>query len=132
VPAVASPDYQRLLARLSAYNTGPMIMRVGVVAADRMQSAWPDAVLYALKAMHEATGAKFIFGVNFYSEKAEVTAAQVRRIQEVIPAAAISAFAVGNEPNMCGAGPGARGRGARGRGAGGRGVEGRGACGRGA
>jgi hypothetical protein len=77
-----------------------MVLRVGVVMADRMTGVWPDATLSTLRKIHAATGCKFIFGVNFYSEDARVTAAQVKRIQEAIPASAIIAFAVGNEPNM--------------------------------
>lgn len=41
-----------------------------------------------------------IFGVNFHSESAKVTKAQIKRIQDTVPSEAILSFAVGNEPNM--------------------------------
>lgn len=100
VPGIANPDYLTLLKRLNRYDTGPLILRIGAAAADRMTGVWSSQVLDALNKVYKATGAKFILGVNLHSENAEITKAQVQHITRSINTDAIEAFAVGSEPDM--------------------------------
>ncbi|KAI8465096.1 MAG: hypothetical protein J3K34DRAFT_438146 [Monoraphidium minutum] len=100
VLGVASKDYMALLKQLSAYDNGPLMLRIGAMAADRMTGVWSAAVLNALTTLHRWTGAKFILGVNFHSENPEITKAQIARIKSILPSSAIESFAVGNEPDM--------------------------------
>ena len=65
---VAHPDYVGFIKRLTAFGTGPMLVRVGAYAADRLTKPWPATVYRALGALHNATGAKFIMGVNQHAE----------------------------------------------------------------
>jgi hypothetical protein len=53
---VASGDYLGLLEQLTRYKTGPLIIRVGAVAAGRMKGVWSNPVLQALDTIHKATG----------------------------------------------------------------------------
>jgi hypothetical protein len=45
-------------------------------------------------------GARYILGINLHSEQAAISKAQVKRLQEALPASAIESFEVGNEPDM--------------------------------
>ena len=103
VDAAASDGAAALAARLAAFDTGPLPLRVGAYAADRMRAPWPDSTFDALSRLRRALsgagagGTQFIIGVNQHAEDAAVTAAQVERARRALPEGSVAAFAVGNE-----------------------------------
>jgi hypothetical protein len=100
IEGVAHPDYINLVKHLTEFETGPMLVRVGAYSADRLTKPWPGTVYKALGALHNATGVKFILGVNQHAEDPVLTKEQVRRSEKLLPAGSVVSFAVGNEPDM--------------------------------
>lgn len=100
IEGVASPDYIHFIKLLTAYDTGPMFMRVGAYSADRLIKPWPGTVYKALTQLNAATGMQFIMGINQHAEDPEVTREQVKRSEKLLPKGSIVSFAVGNEPDM--------------------------------
>jgi len=100
IEGVAHPDYINLVKHLAESDTGPLLVRVGAYSADRLIKPWPGTVYRALGALHNATGVKFIVGVNQHAEDPVLTQEQVKRSEKFMPAGSILAFAVGNEPDM--------------------------------
>lgn len=75
-------------------------MRVGAYSADRMTTAWPSTVYFALYRLHKAAGVKYIMGINQHAEDEAVTKGQVIRNEKLLPPGSVVSYAVGNEPDM--------------------------------
>jgi hypothetical protein len=98
----STPGYKRALKLLSSYGSGPLVIRVGGGSTDKITRVLPQAVYAALARLHQATGARFILGVN--GEQADVALArkQLAAAQETLPESAVLTYELGNEVCMSG------------------------------
>lgn len=93
-------SYLQLLQDLTAYGSGPLILRVGGGSTDLLAGIPPASTWKALEELHDSTGVRFIFGLNFYKLNVSLAIEQMDAILAHLPRSAIVAFEVGNEPNF--------------------------------
>lgn len=94
------PKYADMLKYLSSFGGGPLSIRIGGGSTDMLSTVPGPEVWSSLKRLHEATGAKFIIGVNLEDGDPELAAKQMAAAKAALPAAAIESFEIGNEPNF--------------------------------
>ena len=89
----------RLLGQLAAYDTGPLVLRVGGSSAD-IQTWVPQAEVWqGLSRLYREIGMRFILDLNLAAADVELTKRQQKAALTQLPAGSILSFEVGNEPN---------------------------------
>lgn len=91
--------YRRLTSNLTAYGSGPLIIRMGGNTADQRQEPTPTMDRpYAELAT--ALGIHFILSVNLGSSNPQMAADQASADQSQMPPGSILGFEIGNEPDL--------------------------------
>ncbi|KAG1679112.1 hypothetical protein FOA52_000467 [Chlamydomonas sp. UWO 241] len=96
---VTSPEYQGFIRLLSAYETGPFVVRWGGNEQDKLTEVLEDAQWDAMRDLHANTGAVFMIGLNLRARDPALAVQQVAAAMRFIPPEAILAFNIGNEPD---------------------------------
>ncbi|KAF6263669.1 hypothetical protein COO60DRAFT_1698710 [Scenedesmus sp. NREL 46B-D3] len=94
------PGYKDIIRLLTSYGSGPFNIRVGGGSTDKQAYVFPQYVYDALRQVHEETGAQYIMSVNFEEGDVELARAQLKMAKDNLPAEAIVATEIGNEPNF--------------------------------
>uniref|UniRef100_A0A383WPH3 Glycoside hydrolase family 79 protein n=1 Tax=Tetradesmus obliquus TaxID=3088 RepID=A0A383WPH3_TETOB len=74
------------------------IIRVGGSSQDKITEMPSDASWAAMATLHQAIGLRFIIGLPLNNNNEQLMAAMIRKARQVLPAAAIAGFELGNEP----------------------------------
>ncbi|WIA08610.1 hypothetical protein OEZ85_008039 [Tetradesmus obliquus] len=94
------PGYKDIIRLLTSYGSGPFNIRVGGGSTDKQAYVFPQYVYDALRQVHEETGAQYIMSVNLEHGDYELSRAQLKMIKDNLPAEAVLATEIGNEPNF--------------------------------
>lgn len=95
--------YRQLLTNLIDLNGGPLTLRIGGRDTDQ-DTAAPSGRIAALAQLHDdliqaSPGVNYILGLNMGSGMPGVAGQQARALVSGLPAGAISAFELGNQPD---------------------------------
>ena len=94
------PSYLDVLKRLASHGGGPLIVRIGGGSTDHQRSVPGDGVWDSLNRLADATGVKFIVGLNFEAGDADLARRQLRAAEAKLRPGSILTFEIGNEPNF--------------------------------
>ena len=100
VDELIDPAALQLLKDLAAYGTGPLSLRIGGGSTDLQRDVPGPAAWGALRRLHAELGAALILGINFEAGDASLTRRQYDALRRELPAAAVAAVELGNEPNF--------------------------------
>eukprot|EP00878_Enallax_costatus_P017264 GHUV01018129.1.p1 GENE.GHUV01018129.1~~GHUV01018129.1.p1 ORF type:complete len:450 (+),score=80.81 GHUV01018129.1:440-1789(+) len=84
---------------LQSFGSGPLVLRVGGGSTDKQVTVPEPRVWQALSKLHEATGMKFILGLNFFYNNVALARAQMDAAKAGLPQGSIMSFEIGNEPD---------------------------------
>ena len=94
-----NPQIIGMTKQLSAYNTGPMILRVGGASADQQKTVPVKGVWEGLARLYRDAGVHYILGLNLAAADVELAKSQFLAARQGLPAEALLSFEIGNEPN---------------------------------
>lgn len=95
---LADPQVIGMFAQFAAFDTGPLILRMGGATADALGDV-PGSVWDALNTLNRAVGMQFILDLNLGSDDQSLTQRQKAAALSALPAGSILSFEIGNEPN---------------------------------
>jgi hypothetical protein len=91
--------YRQLLANLTAYGSGPILLRIGGDSTDSRGE--PTATtLQPFAEVAKALNAKFTLGVNLGSHDLNLAVDQATAYIKQMPAGSVQAIEIGNEPDL--------------------------------
>eukprot|EP00878_Enallax_costatus_P015471 GHUV01016205.1.p1 GENE.GHUV01016205.1~~GHUV01016205.1.p1 ORF type:complete len:352 (+),score=61.74 GHUV01016205.1:183-1238(+) len=93
------PQYLSIIKMLQSFGSGPLVLRVGGGSTDKQVTVPEPRVWQALSKLHEATGMKFILGLNFFYNNVALARAQMDAAKAGLPQGSIMSFEIGNEPD---------------------------------
>jgi hypothetical protein len=91
--------YRRLLLNLTSYGSGPIVLRIGGNSSDHTHEPTPS-VVEPFAEVAEATGARFIPGLNLGHGDPGLAARQATAYLAGMPRGSILGFELGNEPDL--------------------------------
>jgi PKD repeat protein len=91
--------YRQLLANLTAFGSGPIVMRIGGSSADS-QDVPTAATISSLAQLATDSNAKFILGVSLAPDVVSLAQQQATAFTAGMPAGSIVAAEIGNEPDL--------------------------------
>jgi hypothetical protein len=90
--------YRNLLKGLTAYGSGPMIVRIGGNSTDTLQE--PSAsTIEPFAELARALGVQFYLGVNLGSSNQQLAIDQAQAFTHQMPPGSLAALEIGNEPD---------------------------------
>lgn len=93
-----NPIYRQLLNNLTAFGSGPMMLRIGGNSTDKSGEPTVD-VVQPFAELAKAQGAKFYLGVNLGSDDVHLAVDQAQAYLTQMPAGSLEAIEIGNEPD---------------------------------
>ncbi len=96
---LAADPVVRLLKRLSSFNTGPFMVRIGGSSADLLNTVPSQSAWTALNKLRTELGARFIINLNLAANDKELIKQQRDAALQNLPKESIVSFEIGNEPN---------------------------------
>jgi hypothetical protein len=94
----ANGVYRELLSNLTAYGSGPVVIRVGGNSTDK-SSKPTESEIRPFAELAEATGAHFYLGVNLGGGDVRLAADQAALFYRSMPPNSLDAIEIGNEPD---------------------------------
>jgi hypothetical protein len=91
--------YRQLLENLTAYRSGPLILRIGGDSTDSRKEPAPNT-LQPFAEVARATGARFTLGVNLGTNDTNLAVDEVKAYFTQMPEGSIYAIEIGNEPDL--------------------------------
>ncbi len=91
--------YRRLLANLTAYGSGPPVLRIGGNSTDATREPTPNFIQPFVD-LARSTGAHFILGVNLAGGDPQLAARQTQMYVTKMPPGTVDAIEIGNEPDL--------------------------------
>lgn len=89
--------FQKLEENLTAYGSGPIVIRVGGYSTD-VNTKVNDVVPFA--ELYQHNGTPFILGVNLKAQSLPASKAQAATYYSVMPTGSLSSIEIGNESNF--------------------------------
>ncbi len=96
---LGSAPLVEMFKKISSYNNGPLILRVGGGTADTYNEVPKLEVWELFARLYREVGMKFIFNLNLGANDKGLTLRQKQAALQTVPREAILYFEVGNEPN---------------------------------
>ena len=90
--------YRNLLKNLTAYGSGPMIVRIGGNSTDTSQEPNPSTIQPFVE-LANAIGAQFYLGINLGTGNQKLAVDQAQAFTRQMPSGSLSALEIGNEPD---------------------------------
>jgi hypothetical protein len=94
----ANTIYRNLLGNLTAYGSGPIVIRIGGNSTDTSKEPTVKTVR-SFAELASATGAHFSLGVNLGAANMQLAVDQARAFVSGMPAHSLDAIEIGNEPD---------------------------------
>jgi hypothetical protein len=91
--------YRRLIANLTAFGSGPLVLRIGGNSTDATKEPTP-AYIQPFVDLAKTTGAHFILGVNLGAADPQLAARQTQMYLAQMPPSSVDAIEIGNEPDL--------------------------------
>jgi hypothetical protein len=95
----ANMPYRQLLSNLTAFGSGPLILRIGGDSTDSRKEP-TGTTLLPFAEVAKAVNTKFILGVNLGSGNPDLAVDLVKAYVTQMPPGSIYAIEVGNEPDL--------------------------------
>jgi hypothetical protein len=90
--------YRNLLNNLTAYGSGPMIVRIGGNSTDTSQEPNPSTIQPFVE-LANAVGAQCFLGINLGAGDQKLAVDQAQAFTRQMPPGSLLAFEIGNEPD---------------------------------
>jgi hypothetical protein len=100
-PAPTNPSYVQLIKNLDAFGNGPFVIRIGGTSTDT-SGAPPSGAVDPFAAVHAATGARFILGLNLGANDVSLASGQADAYLAGMPSGSVLGWEIGNEPDRYG------------------------------
>jgi hypothetical protein len=91
--------YRQLLANLTAYGSGPIVLRIGGNSTDATREPTTDFILPFVD-LARSTGSHFLLGVNLGAGDPELAARQAQLYLAQMPPGSVDEIEIGNEPDL--------------------------------
>jgi hypothetical protein len=89
--------YRQLLSNLTAYGSGPIMIRVGGSSTDGIRTVNADTIT-PFAELAQANGCRFALGVNYGKDDLELAKRQSLDYVKYMPPGSLEAIEIGNEP----------------------------------
>jgi hypothetical protein len=101
---LTQPRLPEMLNYLTSFGGGPLLIRIGGSSTDDWTYTQRAEVYQAMTAIHQATGARFLLGVNLAAANPSLSLQQMQAAQAQMPPEAIVTYEIGNEVRGFGGG----------------------------
>ena len=91
--------YRQLIANLTAYGSGPLVLRIGGNSTDSTKEPTPEFI-QPFADLARSTGAHFLLGVNLGVGNPQLAARQTEVYLAQMPPGSVDAIEIGNEPDL--------------------------------